>query len=297
LPEPIGSKVTGTVVHLASHIPRSTPPKAQEVGACLTQEGSTVAVDGFVAWCVERGYSPRTIAQYRWVLERFAGDVGDPLSAGADEIRAWLARWTDAKASTRRAYRSTLASFYTWAVSYELVALSPMGRVPKPKVPIGQPRPIAQADYDAALEAAGERMRCWLLLAGDAGLRRAEISALRRGQIMGTRLHVMGKGARARTVPLSRRLRAALEAWPADDRMWQAGPGHLGWKVAEHLRACGVDGTCHQLRHLFGTQFFKASGGDLRRTQQVMGHGSPSVTAQYVAFLDDLDDIIDRMTA
>jgi integrase len=288
----------GDVVSLALHGRWSTHGEAREVGTCLTHGGSTVAVDGFICWCRERGYSPRTVRQYRWVLERFARDVGDPLSAGADEIRAWLARWTDAKASTRRAYRSTLASFYTWAVAYELADRSPMARVPKPKVPTGQPRPIAQADYDVVLHAADERMRCWLLLAGDAGLRRAEIAAVRRDHIMGSRLHVMGKGSKARTVPVSHRLGIALGGWPVlEGRLWDVQPGHLGWKVAEHLRGCGVDATCHQLRHMFATRFYRASGGDLRRTQQVMGHSDPGVTAQYVAFHDDLDEIIDRMSA
>jgi integrase len=286
-----------TVVRPLLHLAASTHQETQEVGTCLTLRGSTVAVDGFICWCIERGYSPRTVRQYQWVLERFARDVGCPLGAGADEIRAWLAGWADAMPATRRAYRSALSSFFTWAVAYELTDRSPMVRVPKPKVPQGQPRPIGQADYEAALVAAGERMRCWLLLGGDAGLRRAEIAMVQRDHVTGSRLWVLGKGSKARTVPISRRLSGALAAWPGQGRLWNVTPHYLGSRVALHLRACGIDATCHQLRHRFGTAFYRASGGDLRRTQQVMGHSSPAVTAQYVAFADDLDEIVARMAS
>jgi integrase len=253
----------------------------------------------FITWCRERGYSPATIEHYGWLLRRYVAAVPDPDRADADTIRAWLAQFAHLTPNSRRAYRGVLASYYGFLVDQvEVLERSPLAKIPKPKVPQGAPRPISMAQYERALAGADERMACWLLLGGEAGLRRSEIAGLHGSAVMGSRMHVVGKGAKARTVPVTGRLAAALGGYGlGDGRLWAVTAHHLGTQVSRHLHRCGIDASCHQLRHLFGTRFYRASGGDLRRTQQVMGHSSPSTTAGYVGFDDDLDDIAGRMAA
>ena len=54
--------------------------------------------------------------------------------------------------------------------------------------------------------------------------------------------------------------------------------------VRTYLRQdCGIDATAHQLRHYFATEVY-ASSKDIRVTQELLGHSSPSTTANYVAF-------------
>jgi len=282
-PETVGSIMTANVVQLFPNRGQSPMDHTGE----------------FIKWCMEAGYSGATISQYRWVLDRYERATPNVLEADSDTVRSWLAQFAHLTPNSRRAYRGVLASFYRWAVDQaELLDRSPLAKVPKPKVPTGQPRPISMAQYERVLATADPRMTAWLLLGGEAGLRRAEIAGLHGSAIMGPRLHVIGKGARGRIVPVTPRLTAGLQRYGlADGPLWAVTPHTLGSAISRHMRACGVEASAHQLRHLFGTRFYAASGGDLRRTQQVMGHSSPSTTAGYVSFDDGMDDIIDRMAS
>jgi integrase/recombinase XerD len=289
----------GPVVQLVSHVAASRLTKAQGVGACLALGVATVTVvQEFLEWCRERGYSPDTIKLYRWTLNRWVLWVGDPLTATADDVRAWLATFSGHSASTRSSYRGILASLYRWAHEWaELIDRNPMLKVPSPKLPKRKPRPITMAQYETVLGSAEGRMLCWLLLGGEAGLRRAEIATLERAALIDRRLYVIGKGDKARVVPVTARLGAALERWPERGRLWDVTPHHLGTLVSKHMHAVGVDASLHQLRHLAGSRFFRASGGDLLRTQAFLGHGQPTTTVGYCAWDDDLDEIVDRMAA
>ncbi len=53
--------------------------------------------------------------------------------------------------------------------------------------------------------------------------------------------------------------------------------------VSQHLRQLGIR-VCHSLRHRFATQLYQRSGGDLRMTQDMLGHASPATTAIYAAW-------------
>ena len=56
-------------------------------------------------------------------------------------------------------------------------------------------------------------------------------------------------------------------------RLWP-----VGWLIDNN-----IGGTLHQMRHWFGNQVHAATG-DLRVTQELMGHASQSTTASYVAW-------------
>jgi integrase len=246
----------------------------------------------FIEWCHDAGRSPVTIHNWRRVLTRYCETV-DPLTASADDIRAYLSRWNDAPANTRHAYRVALAAFYRWALDAELLDIDPMRKVPPAPATKGAPRPISSEQFAAVLADAPPTMRAWLLLGGDAGLRRAEIARTTPESIMGRRLHVHGKGSRQRVVPMSLRLADALQrAGP-----WDVTPRQVGQRVSWFMRRCGVDATCHQLRHLAATRYYQASGHDLRATQAFLGHASSATTEIYVAFADQGLDIVDRMAA
>lgn len=53
------------------------------------------------------------------------------------------------------------------------------------------------------------------------------------------------------------------------------------------MKRAGVTGTPHGLRHHFGTQVLRASGGDLRTTQRALRHASPATTAIYTQVADE----------
>lgn len=249
-------------------------------------------------WMRDAGRSPRTIAQYEWIINRFGDALGrDPVDADPAEIRMWLHTFRDRSPETRRAYRAALNSYFRWAAEQaEVIDRNPMLKVPGVRVPATTPRPLSTVEAQRLLDAAEGRMRAWILCGLDAGLRRSEIAAIRSDDIAGRRLHVVGKGGKHRAVPITRRLDAVLAQW-GPGRLWDVSPNHLGHRVGLFMVECGVAGSTHSLRHTFATTFYEASGHDLRRTQHVLGHASPSTTARYVGFEDDLDEIVDRMVA
>jgi len=246
----------------------------------------------FIRWCHDAGRSPVTIRHWSRIVGRFCAEH-DPLTATSDDIRRHLARWNDSPANTRHAYRVALAAFYRWALDEELLEVDPMRKVPKVPTPKGAPRPISTEQFAAVLADAPPVMRAWLLLGGDAGLRRAEIARAHRNDAMGRRLHVVGKGARQRVVPMSLRLADALAA----AEPWDVTPRQVGQRISWHMRRRGVDATAHQLRHYAATRYYQASGNDLRATQAFLGHASSSTTEIYVAWSSDGLDTIDRMAA
>ena len=256
------------------------------------------AVERYLAWLALANYSSLTIRGYKSVLTRFVAAVGDPLTATPAEIGAWLACYADCAPQTRHGLRSPLASFYKWAIEIdESVTRNPMVKIPGVKLPQGAPRPIDPIKLAVAIEVADERMRCWLLLGCDAGLRRAEIANVRREHIHGKSLVVTGKGGKTGVVPMSTRLAVALQGVDVDTgRLWNVGPEWVGRNVAAHLRSCGIEATCHQLRHSFACRLYTASGGDLIKTSRLMRHSDVRTTTRYA--MDDGDDgLMDRLDA
>lgn len=246
----------------------------------------------FIRWCRDAGRSPSTVRTWSRIIGVFCAAC-DPLTATSGDIRAHLAQWNDASANTRHAYRVAIAAFYRWMLDEDLVVVDPMRRVPKAPVPKGAPRPITDTDAAVILADASPTMRAWLLLAADAGLRRAEIAGTDPRAVMGRRLHVVGKGGRQRIVPLTQRLADALDAAPP----WDVTPRQVGQRMSWWMRRRGVDATCHRLRHYAATRFYAASGNDLRATQAFLGHASVATTETYVAWACDGLDVVDRMAA
>src|SRR5262249_36894749 len=99
-----------------------------------------------------------------------------------------------------------------------------------------------------------------------------------------------GKGGKPRYVPMPPIVVDALapkltggHLWPSSKRPGPISAGHVQKRTNSFLRSIGISQTLHTLRHRYGTQMYAVSGFDLRLTQEVMGHSSPSTTAMYVA--------------
>jgi len=60
-------------------------------------------------------------------------------------------------------------------------------------------------------------------------------------------------------------------------------PQRVSVEFNRFFRSAQVDCTAHQLRHWFGTHLY-SSTKDLRLTQEMLGHASPTTTSIYTAF-------------
>lgn len=144
------------------------------------------------------------------------------------------------------------------------------------------------------MRAAEPRVQMMVRLAGELGLRRAEIAAVHANDLVedpavGWLLTVTGKGRKVRILPVPDRLASDLAAhiaavggrwaFPARRSRDHLSPRWIGDLVARRLPP-GV--TTHKLRHRAATQLQRISGGDLALTSELLGHSSLDTTLIYV---------------
>lgn len=224
-----------------------------------------------------------------WLAE-WAGDRGPYTLTLADLIN-WLEphEWD---AETRRSVRSSLRTFYGWAVLAGRTSDNPALQLPriKPKPP--RPHPTPQQAYLKAVRSARPRERVMLRLAGECGLRRDEVARVHRSHIVedigGWWLMVRGKGGRDRMVPLPGTLAHELRVLCLEGGGYAfpgAVDGHLSaaWVGKVVARLLPTEYTMHSLRHRGATMMYQQTAGDILVTQQFLGHSSPATTQLYVA--------------
>lgn len=249
-----------------------------------------------------------------WISQERRNLARSTIDARARELRLfhdWLApkavvdaseidieTWLDTRRLTPRARYTSISHlhvFYRWAKRAEIADDDPTERIDRPRLPQLVPRPISETVLEDAIDQATPQVRAMLCLAAFAGLRAKEIAGMRREDILDhldppILIVTAPKGNRQRTVPISPRLWAALEPMlPRSGYLFCAANGAAwpAWKVSmevgNHLHAIGSSATCHSARHYFGTHVY-ANSLDLRLTQELLGHSSPTTTACYVQF-------------
>ena len=271
------------------------------------------------------GHSPRTYlsairAYLAWLQEAPAD--GDPLNDAAAkdwavrDYRSYLVTVAKRATATVNKHLAALQDFYTWR------GLGQPRGVRRHPVPRHAPKalgPRAKVRYLRAVGAwPSARDRAIALLPLYAGTRIAEITALdvadvrlsaRKGEI-----HLVGKGEKARTVPVHPKLRAALAAW-LDERPSRRGADSAALftsvrgtrmttdAIADVIDAitstAGLDDhvTSHVLRHTFGTELTR-SGVDLVTVAELMGHASLETTRLYTRpSKADMQRAVDLLTA
>jgi integrase/recombinase XerD len=177
--------------------------------------GIGAAADFFCAAKAAEGASPRTVEWYRMILIRAVRRFGDPRPVDAitaAELRAWLLELRSTLAPESIAgYVRGLKAFGNWCVAEELAAAPCFRALRRPHVPRRLIAPFSDAELRSLLALADERERALVLLLFDTGLRLSELVSLRVGDVRpdGT-LHVLGKGAKERIVPLGTTAQRAL---------------------------------------------------------------------------------------
>jgi integrase/recombinase XerD len=221
---------------------------------------------------------------------------GDPRTVTREDITRWLASPEQA-AWTRATYWCHARAWCAWLLETGRRADDPAAKMKRPRVPRGIPRPLTNEQVAAVLAIASRRHRAFILLAAYAGLRVHEIAKIRGEDVDEQTLRVVnGKGGHDRNIPTHPFIWAAAADMPRRG-FWfptRAMEGHiLGDSVSTAIRRdllrVGIEGHAHQLRHTFGTQVLKSSGGNLRVAQELLGHANPASTAVYT--LVDQDDL------
>jgi integrase len=154
---------------------------------------------------------------------------------------------------------------------------------------------MPEGDLRRALDEAPDRIRLMLWLAAHAGLRACEIAQLRVEHVQLDAVPPViivqeSKGGGMSSVAMSPTLvEMARELMPRSGFLFPrmdggAGPlppHRVSQLVNQYLHRKHIVHTLHTARHWYGTAFYKASGRDLRATQEAMRHLSPVSTSLY----------------
>ncbi|MFO1058058.1 MAG: site-specific tyrosine recombinase XerD [Dongiaceae bacterium] len=283
---------------------------------------SDAALDAFLDMlAAERNAAENTRDAYRRDLEDFAGFLAKRgaglATAGAAEIRAYLARMARAGLAPRTAARrlSALRQFYRFLLAEGRRGDDPTAIVDSPRQGRALPKLLSEDEVGRLLAAAvaeggegGLRMTALLELLYGAGLRVSELVALPLAAVLRDSrvLVVRGKGGKERMIPLGDPARAAVAAWlPVRQRLlpkdrggrvqpspWlfpsRGASGHLtrqsfGQLLKALAPAAGIDPeriSPHVLRHAFASHLLE-HGADLRSVQTMLGHADIATTQIY----------------
>jgi integrase/recombinase XerC len=245
----------------------------------------------FAAFLRLRDLSPDSIALRVSHVRRLAreGGVSSPWKVTLDDAMTWFGSqsWSAAYAVSIRA---SLLVFYGWAVKTKRIVESPMSEFPEIKPPKPKPKPVTEDDYAAALAEATPEVRMMLRLAGDLGMRRAEVAQVHRDDVIetpeGYLLRILGKGRKERVVPMPTALAEDILAWIGARGGGYAFPapggGHLTphWVGGKVSRLLPEGFTMHKLRHRALTRAY-ATSKDILLTSKLAGHASVNTTSQY----------------
>ncbi len=299
----------------------------------LAPDLTTPEIAVFLTELRRREASEHTVAAYRRDLTAFAAwfaaHVGQDFAIAAvtptdvRDFRAHLREAQHRKPATINRKLAALRSFFQWAIAVDRRADTPLATVKDVREEPRAPRWFPKRDLDRLgreIEAAAKpRVRARDLavvaLLRHTGLRVGELCRLRlRDVTLAERkgsLRVLGKGAKERTIPLNRTVRAALSAYLDARRqrpdaaryeevfLGQRGPltPHAVEKlVRKYARRARLDAfSPHSLRHSFAKSLLDA-GEDLVTVRTLLGHERLDTTARYThPGARDLEDAVGRL--
>ena len=249
---------------------------------------------------------------WTWLLEE--RQVTGFATLSRSDLSAYLAHCRDRELSsgTINHFLSTFWSFLSFVEEQGEPIAPGLYRVPRPKQPDWQPRPLSEAEYtrlkQAVLTATAEDTpeaaaldRSWFFILSDGGLRISELLALTVGDWdpQTQTLHIRhGKDGHERRVPVTARTAQAIEAHLAGRHAERQAPLLIrqGQAVrADYIRRrlhtfaaqAQVEGvTPHRLRHTYATRLLNGGGLPITTLKKLMGHRRLDTTMLYTKVYD-----------
>lgn len=259
----------------------------------------------------ERRLSPLTESGYRRDLGALtawcnAERIGNWKRLDNFHIRSFAAREHRDGLGPRSVQRrlSALRGFFNYLIRERVIEANPAADIRAPKAPKRLPKTL-DVDQIAGLlsrpatDPLSRRDLAMLELLYSSGLRLAELAGLDVADLdlADRTVRVLGKGSKARILPVGRPAIAAIRAWLAD-RTSLVKPGVAALFIGQSGRRLGMRaiqqrigrwaastrlGTPlhpHLLRHSFATHLLESSR-DLRGVQELLGHADISTTQVY----------------
>jgi site-specific recombinase XerD len=249
---------------------------------------------------------------WTWLLDRYSFDSLTHVSR--IHLQAYLTHLQsqDLSAETINHFLTNFWSFLRFVEERDQPIAPGVFRVPRPKKPEPQPRPLSEAEYlrleHAMLNTTAQEPdtaalhRSWFFILIDGGLRIGELETLTVGdwdpdtQILDIRC---GKGGRQRHVPLTLRTTQALathlDSRPAAARheplLLYRDQAITARYIRQRLHAFADQAqvpkvTPHRLRHTYATRLLNSGQMPVTSLQKLMGHRYLDTTMRYAAIYD-----------
>ncbi|OJU39788.1 MAG: hypothetical protein BGN97_00140 [Microbacterium sp. 69-10] len=194
-----------------------------------------------------------------------------------------------------------MRTFYAFLVTEELREDDPTTRLPRIHVPRKEARPFSPEQIEAMLTSgAYKRTRAMILLGYRQGFRVSQIARVHAHDIdvQAMRINTIGKGGKARRLPLHPVIAELADSMPQDTWWFPArndpsrpmrSQSVTDLITKAKIRAGILDPllTPHSLRHSFGTELVE-NGVDIRVVQELMTHEDLSTTQIYTRVSDRL---------
>ncbi|BDB96442.1 tyrosine recombinase XerC [Candidatus Hydrogenosomobacter endosymbioticus] len=272
----------------------------------------------FLVWIqFYKGRSEMTAKTYRsaiagffeFLSEHFAEEVtlSTVLRVSAQDIRAFFSRriGMDVTKQSNAVGMSAIKMLYKFLDEIGLKPSSKIHVMSRPRVGKKLPRPLSMDDAVTVVEGAGDK--CWKDMRDDAiftliyacGLRISEALSIKieDWENMDGCITVVGKGKKARKVPILRMAKEKIDAYltecpySAEDKRRSLFisvtgkpmyPGAVQKKMRIMRRAVGMSesATPHSLRHSFASHLLE-NGANIRDIQELLGHASLKATQVY----------------
>jgi integrase/recombinase XerD len=265
-------------------------------------------VDAYLeSLAVGRNLSTHTVAAYKRDLEAFTGFTASALQTTPREVATYMRHvGKHYQARTQARQLSALRGFYRFLLERGDIQEDPTVEQAAPKLPVTLPKALDEKDVKRLLETAQGtkpadlRLRVILHLLYGCGMRVSELANLTIGDVTsgeGQALRVLGKGGKARLVPLGGVAAGTLALYLEQGRAfylkgesdWLLPGGRPGRPVTRQRifqlvrqagLGAGITVAPHHLRHTFATHLLE-NDADLRAVQQMLGHASLTTTQIY----------------
>ncbi len=283
----------------------------------------TDTFEAFFRFLEEQDKSPKTVRAYksdltafrRWfeTTNNFTPTPHLVSPVDVRDYRQYMLAVKRLSSGTINRRLSALRAWMDWAVQSGLMDFNPIahvrgvGKTQAAEIHWLSPQEegklirTVEREIHAATTEAGRRKalrnRALVILLLNTGLRANEALSLRLDDVnIGERkgeAHVrFGKRGKARTVPLNKQARKALQDWlkvrpdEGDYIFCGRGGGHLDnsqlRRVMKYLaRVSGVEFSAHSLRHTFGKRLIDA-GVSLEKVAALLGHANLNTTRIYI---------------
>lgn len=253
----------------------------------------TINLESFEQHYRVLGLNPSTIEQYKSRVKVFFEWVQKiPQEVELVDIVTFFSHLMEEKkaTSTQIVYASALRAYFDYLVQTRQIDHNPMAEFKRRgRTGVRYPKVLDMATirkmvelpyYHRANETTATFESSCIAFLASTGLRLGEFCKLTRGDIVGNRVRVIGKGGKERYVPIIRKW-FSFEIEPI---FWKRRTRNKIWYIVKRygkLVTGEDDITPHTLRHSFATQMVR-EGVDIVTLKEIMGHTNINTTLVYV---------------